>query len=503
MTSGNRETPIIRQATRWLPWAGAGLLAGMSFWAPLPFASVQPWAETVLRLAAALALALSLPALTDRRTLAPVTGPALALLGVAALGALQSLALPAALVAALSPAHAETYAAASELLPEDGGPAPPGSARLTLSPEATSDAALAWAAAAAALVAAALAGRSRRRRRWLAAGILAAAAFQLLYGVRHQAAEARTIWGITVTGVAERLRGTFVNPNDLAYLFEIGLAVAFAWSWWGIRRGLRRKSAERLLLLGAPPAALWIALFVALAFTRSRAGLLAASAATLLQCVLLALPRRRWGLAATGLGLIAAGAAVAASLTALPVFERLFSTSVYEVAWGARSRVAGLSFDLWRSFPWTGTGLGTFGDAFVRVQPAGFGFEAWTHAHNDYAELLVTGGLVAVALAAWGAAALAARLLQVQRDGLRSEDRAAGLAGLGALAAVAVHEAFDFGLAIPAIAFTLAIVCGAAAAAVVEPRRQRRRRRVRTRDRAQLHEVEAGGGADLDHQGSP
>ena len=57
------------------------------------------------------------------------------------------------------------------------------------------------------------------------------------------------------------------------------------------------------------------------------------------------------------------------------------------------------------------------------------------------------------------------RLVTVTRQGERSEDEAAGLAALGALAAVALHSCFDFGLTIPANAATFAVVCGAAAGA--------------------------------------
>jgi hypothetical protein len=56
-------------------------------------------------------------------------------------------------------------------------------------------------------------------------------------------------------------------------------------------------------------------------------------------------------------------------------------------------------------------------------------------------------------------------LVPLLRDGERSEDRAAALAALGALAAVAVHSCFDFGLSMPANSATLAIILGAALAA--------------------------------------
>ena len=111
-----------------------------------------------------------------------------------------------------------------------------------------------------------------------------------------------------------------------------------------------------------------------------------------------------------------------------------------------------------------GTGVGTFQDAFPMVQPAGLA-GTWSHLHSDWLELLITTGVVGTALVGVGVTALAVRLSRVLRRGHRSEDRAAALAALGAIAALAIHETLDFGLTIPANAFTLAILCGAAAGA--------------------------------------
>ena len=89
----------------------------------------------------------------------------------------------------------------------------------------------------------------------------------------------------------------------------------------------------------------------------------------------------------------------------------------------------------------------------------------WTNAHNDVLELLVTTGVVGVALFLSGVVVLIAQLARVLKRGPRSEDRAAALAALGALVALACHSLLDFGLTIPANSVTLAIICGAAAGA--------------------------------------
>ncbi|MFQ5349076.1 MAG: hypothetical protein ACE5EG_01390, partial [Thermoanaerobaculia bacterium] len=54
----------------------------------------------------------------------------------------------------------------------------------------------------------------------------------------------------------------------------------------------------------------------------------------------------------------------------------------------------------------------------------------------------------------------------------RPEDRAAGLAAVGALTAAAFHEMFDFGLVIPANALALLVIVGSAAAAAGLSREQ-------------------------------
>ncbi|HMB51750.1 MAG TPA: hypothetical protein VKU40_00450, partial [Thermoanaerobaculia bacterium] len=213
--------PILRHA----PHAAGAVLALAVLWAPLPFASVRPFEETLLFVAVALALALAAPAVAVRTgRLAAVAWPAGALVALAGWGYAQSFPWPATLVRWLSPRHAELWGKAAEMLGEEAVGAP----RFTVEAAASRGVALTCLALAAALVAAALAARSRRARRGLALAVVAAALFQVVYGARGWLAGSAEIWGLTVPGVTDRLRGTFVNPNHLAYLLEIALALAFA-----------------------------------------------------------------------------------------------------------------------------------------------------------------------------------------------------------------------------------------------------------------------------------
>jgi len=437
-----------------------GLVVILLLWAPLAFGGVTPWAEMSLQVLSFLALALAFLAVDDLSRLRPVALPAAALAAIALLGLVQSLPWPAPLAALLSPRHAELYRQAAALL----APEPAGFTRLTVAVAASRTAALTWAAAAACLVAGAAAGQHRRTRRVLGAALFLAAFFQIFFGARAALAGEKTLWGIEVPITAARLRGTFFNPNHLAVYLELVLPVAFAWAFWTVRRARGDSSLERRVLTVAPPVLVWIVLFAGLALTASRGGLLAAIAAAALQGTLLAIHYRRWDLAPLGAAAAVVGVAVAAAIGIEEGLSRLVRSLPSDVSWQVRRHAWAATVELWRRFPLTGTGLGTFRDAFPLVQPAGLP-GTWWHAHSGPLEILATTGLLGAALLAAGLAPLVLRLLTVLARGRRSEDRAAGLAALGVLASVAIHEAFDFGLTLPANALTLAVLLGAAASA--------------------------------------
>lgn len=443
----------------------AFLLVLVLLWAPLPFGGVLPWAAALLAALAFGALALAAVAVEPLQTLRPAALPVAALAGMALLGLLQAAPLPAGLVAALSPQHAALERQAATL---SGSTAPAVSApaRLTLAASSTRRAALGWAAAAAAFLAAAVAGRRRGQRRALAGAVLAGALFQAFFGSREWFAHATSLWGVELHNVATsaRLRGTFVNPNHLALYLELALPIAFAWSWWAVRRAADQAQLERRLLLAGPPVLAWLTLFTGLSFTGSRAGLLAAAAAVSVQGALVAGARRRWWLAPLGVLAALAGVGVVAAIAPREGLGRLLTTTAADVSLGARLDEYRAALGLWARFPVTGVGLGAFRDAFPLVQtPVLQG--TWWHPHGDLLEVLVTAGLAGAALAAAGIWGLVRGLRRVLREGARSEDRAAGLAALGVLVSAGLHETLDFGLSMPGNALTLAILLGAATAA--------------------------------------
>src|SRR5215213_700332 len=311
-----RNRGMIRHSDRLL----TALLVLLLLWAPLAFGGVVPWAAASLEILSFCALALALLSVDRLKALRPAAVPALALAAVALLGMAQTLPWPAGAVRALSPGHARLYEEAANV------------PRLTLALSSTRAAALAWAAGAACLVAGAAAGRTRVHRRWLAGAFLAGGLFQVLFGARGWIARDKTLWGVELASNAARLRGTFVNPNHLALYLGMALPVAFAWGWWAARRSRDEPQIERRLLLLAPPCLLWLTLFLGLAFSGSRGGMLAALAAVTVQGALLPGLKRRWWLAPVGAVVALAGLALVAAVGFEEGLGRLIATRSGDVS---------------------------------------------------------------------------------------------------------------------------------------------------------------------------
>lgn len=452
------------------PSLAGALLALLVVLVPWFFGGIAPFSVLVpIFGAGALLLALGLEWRTPQRlgrALGLAAGPAAALAALGLLGLGQALPLPAGLVAGLSSQRAELGRDAAASLSGDAS-APVLS--LSLAPAASVAAALLFLGLAAVFLATLTVARERVDRRLLLASVLAVAVAQVIFGAPRWVARATTLWGLTLPGDATRLRGSYVNANHLALLLLLGLTLAFAWGAWAARRASQEPSLERRLTVLAAPVGLWLLLFAGLAFTQSRAGLAAAIAGTVVQTLCLGLDRRwRWlGLGAT-LALLAVGLGVTVWLGGGAGFERLAGTSVYDLTLNSRRVVYDSTFDLWQRFPFFGSGLGSFRDAFPLVQPADLP-GSWAHAHNDPLELLATAGLLGVTLLGFGLWSVIRRLRKVLAAGRRSEDRFGALAALGALAAVGVHEGLDFGLTLSANAVALTVLLAAAAAARCQP----------------------------------
>jgi O-antigen ligase len=384
------------------------------------------------------------------------------LLSIAFLGALQLLPLPEGLLSSLSPASLETYHAAGEILrlyQRQDALAP----RISIAPEETRTVVVLALSYAALLVASCRLWRGRRRRRAFSAVLLGAMVLQVFF------ASARP----TEDG---RLHGFFVNPNHFAGYLAIGFFVAFGLLWAELLTGRDRTDAaaeatarfeSRFLPLALRLLAL-AALAIGIGLTQSRGAILAGAATG---GILIALGllhprvRRRRGRLAVALSLLLAAAlSIIAATAGRGPLLRFYRSDPQGLRSDARAAIWETSLAAWRQFPIVGSGLGTFREAFRSVQPREIEGQV-EQAHNDFLQILVTGGVIGAALAFLGLAASLLLLLRAWWRQLHREESAFLLGGIGALIFVILHGVVEFDMSIPAIPATLAVVVGGAWAA--------------------------------------
>jgi O-antigen ligase/tetratricopeptide (TPR) repeat protein len=234
-------------------------------------------------------------------------------------------------------------------------------------------------------------------------------------------------------------------------------------------RGHSRASDEQdfsPLQMLRDPRTLWICcalglMLTAVAFSRSRGGLVALVSAIILCGVL---GRLRIGRTFRfGPILVVAGVGMALSAWfGFNVLKDRLATFGTGQAFESRVPLWLRSLPIVPNYPIWGTGYGTFAyvEPMYRKDASTTDLLFWyDHAHNDYLEILVEGGIVGLSLSVLALAAiyrLGFRALAINRG-----SRRVGLA-LGALfafTAFAVHSFADFGAHIPAITLLATVVC--------------------------------------------
>ena len=273
---------------------------------------------------------------------------------------------------------------------------------------------------------------------------------------------------------SERGFAQFVNKNHFAFLMEMTLGLIF-----GLLAG--EAGRHRRVLFFLPVAAV---LWVALILSNSRGGILASLCQVLFLGVLLDpvrhLTRERAKTSWNRFQNVAGGLALRAFLIVC-----LVALFAYGVGWvggepvvsnfelagrdfrqqGAdnnrntsRSEIWSTTWKLIKDNPLVGAGFGGYWIAVTKFHNAS-GELTPQEAHNDYLELLASGGLIGSALVIWFVVAF----LRKASERLHAPDpycRAACLGALVGIFGVAIHSFVDFGLHITvnALIFTTLLV---------------------------------------------
>jgi putative inorganic carbon (hco3(-)) transporter len=292
---------------------------------------------------------------------------------------------------------------------------------------------------------------------WVIIGVACASA---LFGIVRQTAQRSEMGFILPFLKRDYGYGQFINKNHFALLMEMGFGLALGMIIGG---GTRR---DRALLYLAPILPIWTALVL----SNSRGGILSMLAQVMFGVLIFPSPTRSkmgepsslgaiwWRLKGSLLfrALLSACLLIAIAVGIIwiggdDVVSRMESVREEVSVEGLEGTARVQRKEIWKSSlrlvkeHWiAGAGLGAYGVA-INQYHQGSGQLVPREAHNDYLELLASGGVIGVALCAWFLVAFTKRARQVLRES-HSFRRAACYGALIAIFGVAIHSFVDFGL---------------------------------------------------------
>jgi O-antigen ligase len=287
-----------------------------------------------------------------------------------------------------------------------------------------------------------------------------------IYGLMMQSTGLRMVLWYDKWAYQDFVTSTFVNKKSYATYAALGLQCCLAALW----RQLKHKpkpQPNRRAMVGA-----WIeqvsrrALFTALTIiillgtlimTGSRGGIVAGLGGSLALCMALAV-NRRWGwkiwlgvlvptlVVVLAVGIVSADIVLDRLSAAQVESDSVLRTTAYDVALKAIA-----------DRPWQGYGLGSF-EAVFRAYRDVTVTEWFEHAHNDYLEAALELGIPAAS--ALGLTIILVLSCCLQGVWQRRRHEAFPALALGASVTVGLHSLVDFGMQIPAVAATYAVILG-------------------------------------------
>ncbi len=286
--------------------------------------------------------------------------------------------------------------------------------------------------------------------------------------------------GFFLTYLAKDDRGfaQFINKNHFAFLMEmsLGLALGLVVGQGGSRR--------RTFILLPIVAILWVALI----YSNSRGGIIASFGELLLLGIFLDPVRHLTKERTTGtwerfqkltggfavrvflvvgvVALFAYGVAWVGGEAVVTNFEMsgtdFSNQATYNHSNTSRNEIWATTWRMIKDHPFAGTGFGGYWIAVTKYHDAS-GEVTPQQAHNDFLELLASGGLIGAALLTWFIVLATKRAHRRLRSGDRYR-RAACLGAVTGVLGTAIHSVVDFGLhiTINALICTVLIVVATA-----------------------------------------
>lgn len=313
----------------------------------------------------------------------------------------------------------------------------------------------------------AVVGQTTEKLRSLVLVFLGVAVFQALLGLIQYGDGADSFFRFGMG--ADSANGTYPNRDHFAGLLEMALPISLAMLAVTVgplqkathhrRSGVLRRIAVFFSGRGGNAfiyAAMGLVIGLGLIFSRSRTGISLGMLGVLLSAFLYA--RRLGGTNAFGLigTVVTLGGALAIEIGLLPVLTRFTDADPTE---DLRWKIFDAVWSGIQSFFPLGSGPGTFPDVFMRFQTENLPVFI-NHAHNDYLEWLMEGGLIVAVLLTLFATFYVRQWFVVWTKGHWSTFRFAQAgAGIGLLL-ISLHGLVDFNLHIPANAIYFAFLAG-------------------------------------------
>ncbi len=302
---------------------------------------------------------------------------------------------------------------------------------------------------------------SRRRLRALIYVVLVTAVVSALFGLVRETTHQNAPGFLLPQLKPQAGYGQFINRNHFAYLMEMafGLALGLA-----ISRG---ETKDRLIYVAAA-----LPVWTGLVLASSRGGVLSMLSQLLFLLVMYGTLRSSQNGSESYSGFTATFQRITGKLPVrIVLIAGLLAALVLGVFWiggdplakrmesiqsevasddaalgeGAhRRQIWQATWKMFKDHPVAGVGFGGYWVAITEYYNVP-GKKRPYEAHNDYLELLVSGGVIAIAILAWFLFMLIKRI----RGTLRSRDafrRAACLGAVAGLFGIAVHSIVDFGL---------------------------------------------------------